>query len=230
MIEDFSYLVQFAFILVCLISILIFFYASRSKIFVLYSLAWLLIQSIIAFSGLYLNFNSFPPRMMLFGLLPSLIFLISLFFLKNGKLFIEQIDLQILTYIHTVRLPIEIILFLLFRAELMSIYVTLEGTNFDIITGISAPVIALISFKKRKILKKTLLIWNFLGLLLLINVIVTAVLSAPSTIQMIAFNQPNIAILYFPFNFLPSYIAPLMLFSHLVAIKKLTFNVSESKL
>lgn len=230
MIQDFSYIVQGAFILVCFISILIFFYASRSKIFVLYSLIWLLIQSIIAFSGLYLNFNSFPPRMMILGLLPSLIFLISLFFSKNGKLFIEQIDLKILTYVHTIRLPIEIILFLLFSAELMSIYVTLEGTNFDIITGISAPVIALIAFKKKKILKKTLLIWNFLGLLLLINVMVTAVLSTPSTIQMIAFNQPNIAILYFPFNFLPSYIAPLMLFSHLVAIKKLLFNVSESKL
>jgi len=230
MIQDFSYIVQVAFILVCFISILIFFYASRSKIFVLYSLIWLLIQSIIAFSGLYLNFNSFPPRMMILGLLPSLIFLISLFFSKNGKLFIEQIDLKILTYVHTIRLPIEIILFLLFSAELMSIYVTLEGTNFDIITGISAPVIALIAFKKKKILKKTLLIWNFLGLLLLINVMVTAVLSTPSTIQMIAFNQPNIAILYFPFNFLPSYIAPLMLFSHLVAIKKLLFNVSESKL
>ena len=230
MIQDFSYIVQVAFILVCFISIFIFFYASRSKIFVLYSLIWLLIQSIIAFSGLYLNFNSFPPRMMILGLLPSLIFLISLFFSKNGKLFIEQIDLKILTYVHTIRLPIEIILFLLFSAELMSIYVTLEGTNFDIITGISAPVIALIAFKKKKILKKTLLIWNFLGLLLLINVMVTAVLSTPSTIQMIAFNQPNIAILYFPFNFLPSYIAPLMLFSHLVAIKKLLFNVSESKL
>ncbi|MEO6489224.1 MAG: hypothetical protein ABIO04_04715 [Ferruginibacter sp.] len=35
------------------------------------------------------------------------------------------------------------------------------------------------------------------------------------------FEQPNIAILYFPYTLLPGYIVPLVLFSQLVSIRKL---------
>jgi hypothetical protein len=56
---------------------------------------------------------------------------------------------------------------------------------------------------------------------LLINIVVNAALSAPSVVQQFAFEQPNIAILYFPFNLLPAVIVPLVLFSHLAAIRQL---------
>ncbi|HVF96549.1 MAG TPA: hypothetical protein VM871_04480, partial [Flavisolibacter sp.] len=36
-----------------------------------------------------------------------------------------------------------------------------------------------------------------------------------------AFDQPNIAVLYFPFIWLPSFIVPVVLLSHLVCIRQL---------
>ncbi|MDZ7899625.1 MAG: hypothetical protein U5N85_16590 [Arcicella sp.] len=70
--------------------------------------------------------------------------------------------------------------------------------------------------------KKTLLAWNVICLILLLNIVINAAPSAPLPIQQFAFDQPNIAILYFPFNLLPSVVVPLVLFSHLVAIRRLS--------
>jgi hypothetical protein len=58
----------------------------------------------------------------------------------------------------------------------------------------------------------------------LFNIVLTAILSAPLPIQQLAFEQPNIAVLYFPFTFLPGFIVPIVLFSHLVVISKITRN------
>ena len=77
--------------------------------------------------------------------------------------------------------------------------------------------------------RKALLVWNILGLLLLLNIVVIAVLSAPFRFQLLGFEQPNIAILYFPFIWLPCCIVPLVLFSHLAAIRQLTRKKVHAK-
>ena len=66
-----------------------------------------------------------------------------------------------------------------------------------------------------------ILLWNFIALVLLINIVVNAVLSAPFPFQQFAFDQPNIAVLYFPFVLLPAFIVPIVLFGHLVSIRQL---------
>ena len=221
MIEYNVLFVAFIFITTCIISVFGFYAASKSKSFLIFSLCWILIQSILGFCGFYKNINLMPPRIMLFGLLPILLIFVSTFFLFQGKKSIDRIDLKLLTYCHTIRVPVEIILTLLYHKGLMSVLVTFEGTNFDILSGISAPIIAFFVFRKNTIHHRALLLWNFICLILLLNVIVTAVLSTPSPMQLLSLNQPNIAILTFPFNLLPSFLAPLMLYSHLIAIRKI---------
>jgi hypothetical protein len=98
---------------------------------------------------------------------------------------------------------------------------TFEGSNPDILSGISALLIYYFIFMKRKSSLMLLLVWNFIGLALLINIIIHAVLSAPSPLQQLAFEQPNVAVFYFPFIWLPSCIVPLVLFSHLASIRQL---------
>jgi hypothetical protein len=98
---------------------------------------------------------------------------------------------------------------------------TFEGRDFDIVSGITAPVIYYFVFVKKTLSKKILLAWNFICLALLLNIVLNAVLSVPTAFQQFAFDQPNIAILYFPFNLLPAVVVPLVLLSHLVAIRKL---------
>ena len=80
-------------------------------------------------------------------------------------------------------------------------------------------------FVKRWIGKKGLLIWNFICLGLLINILIIAVLSAQTPIQQLAFDQPNIGVTYFPFVWLPAVIVPIVLYAHLVSIRiLLRFN------
>ena len=209
------------FIITCFITVLGFYAASKSKTFLIFSLFWILIQSILGFYGFYQNINLTPPRIMLFGLLPIILIFGSTFFSLKGEKFIDRIDLKLLTYCHTIRVFIEIILTLLYHKRLMSVFVTFEGTNFDILSGISAPIIVFFVFRKKTVRHRALLLWNFICLILLLNVIVTAVLSTPSPMQLLSLDQPNFAILTFPFNLLPSFIAPLMLYAHLIAIRKI---------
>ena len=98
---------------------------------------------------------------------------------------------------------------------------TFEGRNFDILAGLTAPFIFYWGFFKNKISREGLLVWNLLSLGLLINIILIAVLSAKSPIQHYAFNETNIALEHFPFNWLPSVVVPIVLFSHLATIRQL---------
>ena len=98
---------------------------------------------------------------------------------------------------------------------------TFEGRNFDILAGITAPLIAWLAFRGGKINRPLLIVWNIFALILLINIVVNAVLSFPSPFQQFAFEQPNLAVLYFPFQWLPSVIVPIVLFSHLASLWQL---------
>jgi len=98
---------------------------------------------------------------------------------------------------------------------------TFEGRNFDILSGLTAPLIIWLAWKNDVPDRKILLAWNFICLALLINIVVNAVLSAPFPFQQFGFDQPNIAVLYFPFVWLPGFVVPAVLVSHLIAIRAL---------
>ena len=184
--------------------------------------AWLVLQAGLSYLGIYSQSSeAIPPRIILFGVLPALIAIFLLFITRKGKLFIDKISMQMLTYVHLIRIPVELILYGLFLNGAIPELMTFEGRNFDILAGITAPFIGFFGISQSKMGKTTLLLWNFVCLGLLLNIVVTAMLSAPSPFQQLAFEQPNIAILYFPFSWLPAFIVPLVLFAHLAAIRKL---------
>lgn len=101
---------------------------------------------------------------------------------------------------------------------------TYGGSNFDIIAGITAPIIFFLYYKRKSISKSVLLIWNIMMLILLFNVIITAVLSAPIPFQQLAFDQPNVGVMYFPFIWLPGTIVPLVMLSHFANIRYLLYR------
>ena len=178
------------------------------------------LQAILGFSGFYLNQNTIPPRL-IFLILPSLILIIGLFTTQKGRQFIDSLDIKALTILHIVRIPVEIVLYWLFLAHTIPQLMTFEGRNFDILSGLTAPLVFYFGFVKQKLPKNALLIWNFICLALLFNIVITAILSAKTPFQKLAFDQPNIAVTYFPFVWLPSIIVPIVLFAHLVSIRQL---------
>lgn len=219
--NDIPFYLPVVFIATLLLTVFWFYRVCRSKRFLLACLAWAILQSLIAAGGFYQVTDVLPPRIMILGILPTLIGIILMFISTQGKAFIDQIDLRQLTLFHSIRIPVEVVLFLLYGSGVMSVYITFEGTNFDILSGLTAPLIFYFAFRNRSISKKTLFFWNVPCLLLLLNVVVTAIFSFPSPLQKLAFDQPNIAVLYFPYVLLPTLIVPLVLFAHLIAFRHL---------
>ena len=139
-----------------------------------------------------------------------------------------SLDAATLTLLHIVRIPVEIILFGLYMHKVIPELMTFEGRNWDILSGLSAPLVFYFGHVHKRINREVILLWNLAALGLLFNIVIHAILCAPSPFQQFAFDQPNIAILYFPYNALPGCIVPIVLFSHLVCIFQLKYKKQES--
>lgn len=213
--------ISIIFILTTLLAVYLFYKASRqSKTALIIILLWLGLQTVLGLSGFYSVTNSIPPRIIFLGL-PPLVLIISLFMTSKGKEFLDSMNLKVLTILHVIRIPVELVLYALFVNKAIPELMTFEGRNFDILSGLSAPLVYAFYFFKKQMSNRTLLIWNIICLGLLLNIVINAVLSVPTPIQQFAFDQPNIAVLCFPYNWLPACVVPLVLLSHLAAIRQL---------
>ena len=183
-------------------------------------MSWLIIQTVMGLSGFYLVTRTSPPRFLLL-VLPPLVFITGLFVTRKGRRYLDSLDPACLTILHIMRIPVELVLFWLFIHAAVPKLMTFEGRNFDILSGLSAPLIFYFGFIRKRAGKTIILLWNIICLGLLFNIVGIAVLSAPFPFQQFAFDQPNIAILYFPFVWLPCCVVPLVLLSHLTTIRQL---------
>jgi hypothetical protein len=193
---------------------------NHSKPVIIIVLLWLMIQSVISLYGFYTVTNVMPPRFALL-LLPPVLFIIAMFFTKKGKAAIDSFDAKTLILLHTVRILVELILYALYLYKVVPGIMTFEGRNFDILCGLSAPFVYYFGYLKNVLSKKLILAWNIVCLLLLVNIVITAILSAPFPFQRFAFNQPSVALFYFPFVWLPGCVVPIALLAHLTVIRRL---------
>jgi hypothetical protein len=192
--------------------------ARRSKAVLLVSLVWLLLQSVMSMTGFYADTLAMPPGFPLL-VLPPLLLTVYLFASKNGRPFIDGLNLRMLTDLHVVRALVEVVLWRLHLQTYVPELMTFEGRNFDILAGVSAPIVAFFAFRRPVVKRSLLIVWNVVALCLVLNIVVHAILSAPSPIQRLAFEQPNIAVLYFPYALLPGFIVPVVLFAHVASLR-----------
>ncbi len=231
MIENLPFYITITFVITTFLTVGFLFYAVRqtaiqttpAKILIVLTSFWIFFTGSSAIGGFYTNSTAMPPRIFAFGVLPSvlLIFAFFIFFRKN---FIEKLPIKTLTLLSVIRIPVEFVIFWLYQNGQMPEIMTFEGRNFDILSGITAPIIFWLAFRNNKSNRPLLIVWNIFALLLLINIVTTAAIAIPSPFQQIAFDQPNRAVTYFPFIWLPAIIVPIVLFSHLVSLWKLIFN------
>lgn len=195
--------------------------AGRSRSGLVLLLAVLLVQAALALGGFYSHHvaTSLPPRLGL-ALGPPLLLLLGRVATVRGRAYLASLRLDKLTLVHVVRLPVELVLHSLFTHGVVPRVMTFEGHNYDIIMGLSAPLVYYL-LRRRVLGRRALLAWNGLGLALLINIVATAVLAVPTPWQRVGFEQPNVAILYFPFIWLPAVVVPLVLLAHVAALWQL---------
>jgi uncharacterized membrane protein len=184
-------------------------------------------QMSLAIGGFYMVTDTVPPRIILFAVLPAIATIVVYFAFFRAS-FVERLPLGTLTLLHTIRVPVEIVLYWLFEAGQIPQSMTFEGRNFDILSGLTAPVAYFLAFRRGRTNRALLTVWNLAALLLLANIVITAALSVPTPIQQLSFDQPNRAVLYFPFVWLPAIVVPIVLFSHLASLYKL-FTAKEKR-
>jgi hypothetical protein len=219
--------IPLTFILTTILTLALLYKATGfSKTVIIVSLLWLALHAVLGLTGFYKVVDAVPPR---FGLLltPPVIFIATRFLTKSGRRFIDTIDVKTLTLLHIIRIPVELTLYWLFLHKAVPQLVTFEGRNFDILCGITAPLIWYFGYVKNVLSKAVLIGWNVICLLILGNVVVMAVLSAPFPFQQFGFEQPNIALFYFPFVWLPGFLVPVVIFSHAVSIRRLVKGAAD---
>ncbi len=182
-------------------------------------LFFLVIPGVLAAQGLLADFSDFPPS--LFKVLVTL-FILTLIAVATpwGERLVRNTPISILICAQTFRFLPEIFLVLAYREGTAPIQMTMHGKNLDIITA----VISLILFLRWKKIRQHLQLAMFhtaAGLLLLLNVVATAILSMPSPIR-IYDNSPSTAFIgTFPNIWLPSVHVVAALLLHGLTIRKI---------
>jgi len=196
-----------------------------AKILIFVLAFWTIFQAMLALNGFYQTL-SVPPRLIVFGVLPAILLIFSyfLFFRQN---FIEKLPLKVLTLLSVIRFPVELVLLWLFQGGLVPESMTFEGRNFDILSGITAPIVYYLAFRGGKTNRPLLIVWNLLALALLFNIVITAILAFPAVNPDLPIALQNRGVTYFPYVWLPTVVVPIVFFSHLASLWKL-FNKSAN--
>lgn len=182
-------------------------------------LLWLIFQSTLSLNKWFMDRTAMPPHM-LFPLIVSTFIILLIFLTSRGKKWSGHLSLPVLVWIHAVRIPVELCLYWLAAEKQLPNSMTFEGYNFDIFFGITAPIVAILYFNFKKLPRGWFMAWNVLGLISVMAVVIRGIGALPSPVQLWDFEQPNYAVMHFPFIWLPAFVVPVVIFSHILAIRK----------
>ena len=185
---------------------------------------WLSILAALAFAGFFQKFDMLPPRLILFAILPPVLLTFALLFSKSFYKILVQIPHSWLVYVQSFRIVMEIFLWLGFIAGFVPPQMTFEWLNFDIIVGITALMGGYTFFGRGRYRRFEAILWNFFGIILLFNIVLIALLSAPFPFRVFMNEPANTFVAFFPFIWIPGFIVPFAFAMHLFSLKQLLLN------
>ena len=187
------------------------------------TVAWLALTFALAAVGA-LSFSSRPPTM--FFLVVAIIGLAFAIGLSPlGRQLAMGVPLAALVGIQGFRLPLELMLHQSYVEGLMPVQMSFSGFNFDILTGLSAIVVALVLVRKpgSPVLVR---IWNTAGVVLLINILAIAILSAPTPFRTFHNEPANVWITQAPWVWLPSVYVLAAVLGHILVYRRVRADVA----
>lgn len=135
------------------------------------------------------NLDGLPPRP-LFVALPVLILAVVFAASPWGHEIAMSRSVALLVGFQIFRVPLEVVLHQLYVTGDLPVQMTWEGYNFDVITGVTAVVIAGLA-RSGKLNRGLLAAWNTMGMVLLFAIIVIAVGSLPTPLMFVDAEPPN---------------------------------------
>lgn len=189
-------------------------------------LGWLVFIYAWSRFGIFSNFKHFPfnaAPVMLIPLITILIFTFS----KPVKALLLHIPQENIIKLQVFRFYVEVLLWALFTSSLLPVQMTFEGRNFDIVTGVTAVLLTtrLSGFiLLNKLPKFVIILWNIMGLLLLINIVIIAILSMPTPFRYFMNEPATTVVTGFPISMLPAFLVPLAYMLHILSLRKATME------
>jgi len=178
-------------------------------------LAWLLYAGALGYERVI---GSRSPPGPVFLLAPVFIFMaVFLVRSKGVRAFAFRVPVALLIGLQVFRVFVEITLYGLHQMRLVPRMLTFEGANFDILVGLSAPLVAWL-YASHRLSDAAVRAWCWAGIVLLANIILRNLLTFSGALKT---EMPNTGIGLFPFTFIPGFLAPLALFLHVLLLRSL---------
>lgn len=182
--------------------------------------AWALILAGLAMAGFFANFAAMPPRIPLSIVFPLAVMVV-LVLSRGGATLLQVMPPHWPVYAQTIRIGVELVILLAVLNRMMPIQLSLEGRNFDIVTGLLAIPVGYYVFAIRRWPRWVAVGYHLLGMGLLVNVLVLSFLSMPTPMRLF-FNEPaNTLITQFPWVYLPGMLVPLAFSLHIVSLRQM---------
>jgi hypothetical protein len=182
----------------------------------LFVVVWAALMILLGASGFAGDFEMFPANTAPVLALPLIAILIIVLSSGTAQL-LQFVPEKSIIMLQTFRFFVEVLLWALFVQDLLPIQMTFEGWNFDILVALTAPFAAWWLVGR----KWALIIWNILGLCLLINIVTIALLSMPTPFRVFENEPANRALLDAPFILLPGMLVPLAYGLHFLSLRQL---------
>ncbi len=176
------------------------------------SLAWLAATWVFAARGVFFDFDRRPPAFaMLFVAIVALAIAIA-----RGRIGtrLAALPLWVLVGVQGFRLPLELAMHALADRGIMPEQMSYTGLNFDVMTGATAPVVALLVATGRGG-RRLVFWWNVGGLVLLVNIVAIAIASTPA-FAAFGSDRLNTFVFHPPFVWLPAVMVLAALAGHLL--------------
>jgi hypothetical protein len=180
--------------------------------------AWMALTWAAASSGILQQWDRVPPPFPLL-IIALMALALVLAFGGVGTRVAQFIPLWALVAIQGFRLPLELAMHALVARGIMPVQMSYSGRNFDIITGATAIVVAIL-VKRGYAGRRLVALWNVVGLALLVNVVSVAIASMP-LLRMFGDDRVVTFVTYPPFVWLPAVMVLAALAGHLVIVRAL---------
>jgi hypothetical protein len=198
-----------------------------SRILVFLLPLWLLFQGIVSKGGLYAGGPNGSVLLVLAGILPALAFVL-IFVFAFRQTYVGSVSLRFLLLIQTVRIPVAIGLYLLYREGLVSSDVTFIGYNFDILAGVTGLLLFAASRNGGHVSPISLWFLNLVGLVLLFAGVAAAAFTSSAQVGQLQIAQGNVGLYHFPVVWLATVILPIIFFAHVASLTQLLDSKDNS--
>ena len=196
----------------------------QTRRFLLGAALWLAFSSGLALSG-FLAREDLLPLPLLTILIPTLGLPLALGLSRTGQALAQRTPLALLVGFHAFRLPLELVMHQAANERVMPPQMTYTGANFDIVTGVSALLLA-VWLARGAAPGWVVMAFNLLGSVLLATIVGLALASLP---RFHAFGTAperlNTWVFYVPFMWLPAVLVASALFGHVLLWRRLSLGL-----